>query len=61
MKIVSRPFQTLLKRILTLLDDPEIYHGAPIGLQLFGRRLEEEKIITIAEYLSEKVKVYTGQ
>ncbi|RAK90490.1 general amidase GmdA [Aspergillus costaricaensis CBS 115574] len=41
--------------------DPEIYHGAPIGLQLFGRRLEEEKIIMIAEYLSEKVKVYTGQ
>ncbi|GAQ45822.1 hypothetical protein AtubIFM57143_006306 [Aspergillus tubingensis] len=41
--------------------DPEIYHGAPIGLQLIGRRLEEEKIITIAEYLSDKVKVYTGQ
>ncbi|GKZ21627.1 hypothetical protein AbraIFM66951_005167 [Aspergillus brasiliensis] len=41
--------------------DAEIYHGAPIGLQLIGRRLEEEKIITVAEYLCEKVKLYTGQ
>ncbi|GLA31344.1 acetamidase [Aspergillus phoenicis ATCC 13157] len=39
----------------------EIYHGAPIGLQLIGRRLEEEKIITIAEYLCEQSKLYTGQ
>ncbi|RAK95674.1 amidase signature enzyme, partial [Aspergillus ibericus CBS 121593] len=30
--------------------DPEIYDGAPVGIQLIGRRLEEEKILTLAEY-----------
>lgn len=30
-------------------DDPEIYHNAHVGLQLVGCRLEEEKMIGIAE------------
>jgi amidase len=30
-------------------DDPEIYHGAHVSLQIVGRRLEEEKMIGIAE------------
>jgi amidase len=31
------------------LDDPEIFHGVPIGLQIVGRRLEEERILAISE------------
>ncbi|KAK6219342.1 hypothetical protein LQW54_002330 [Pestalotiopsis sp. IQ-011] len=29
--------------------DPEIYHGGPVGLQLVGRKFEEEKILSIAK------------
>ncbi|KAE8392147.1 amidase signature domain-containing protein [Aspergillus alliaceus] len=34
--------------------DPEAYDGAPAGLQIFGRRLEEEKMLTLAEYISQE-------
>lgn len=30
-------------------DDPEAYHGAPVAVQIVGRRLTEEKILVIAE------------
>jgi amidase len=29
--------------------DPEIYRGAPVGLQVMGQRLEEENMLSIAE------------
>ncbi|KAJ4299003.1 hypothetical protein N0V90_004247 [Kalmusia sp. IMI 367209] len=32
-------------------DDPEIYDGAHVSLQLVGRRLQEEKMLAIAEYV----------
>jgi amidase len=32
-----------------LLDDAEIYHGAPAAVQIIGRRLTEEKVMAIAE------------
>ena len=31
------------------LDDPSIFHGTPVAVQLMGRRLEEEKLLAIAE------------
>lgn len=31
------------------LDDPEIYHGAPVGLQIVARKFEEEKVLAIAK------------
>jgi amidase len=34
---------------LILSDDPEAYHGAPVAVQIVGRRLTEEKIMAIAE------------
>jgi Asp-tRNA(Asn)/Glu-tRNA(Gln) amidotransferase A subunit family amidase len=30
-------------------DDPEAYHGAPVAVQIIGRRLTEERIMAIAE------------
>lgn len=30
-------------------DDPEGYHGAPVSLQVVGKRLSEEKTLVIAE------------
>ncbi|KAK4205074.1 Acetamidase [Triangularia verruculosa] len=32
--------------------DPEIYDGAPVGVQLVARKFEEEKILAIAEIVS---------
>jgi amidase len=33
-------------------DDPEIYDGAHVGLQIVGRRFQEEKILAITEMLA---------
>ena len=38
-------------------DDPEIYQGAPISLQLVGRRYEDEKVIEALEYITEQIKL----
>ncbi|KAK5798225.1 hypothetical protein VI817_004516 [Penicillium citrinum] len=35
--------------------DADTYHGAPVGVQLIGRRLQEEKVLTLAEYIGEEV------
>ena len=31
--------------------DPEVYHGAPVAVQIIGRRLSEERTLAIAEYV----------
>jgi amidase len=31
--------------------DPETMHGHPIGLQIVGRRLEEEKVLGVAKVI----------
>lgn len=33
--------------------DAEFYHGGPVGLQIVGRRLEEERVLEMAQVLSE--------
>ncbi|KAF2624023.1 amidase [Macroventuria anomochaeta] len=37
------------------LWDAEEFHDAPVGLQLVGRRFEDEKIVGILEYLTDKI------
>ena len=37
-------------------DDPEIYDGAPVGLQLVARKFEEEKIWAIAKIVCSAMK-----
>ena len=39
----------LLFLIMTAADDPDIYDGAPVGVQLVARKFEEEKILAIAK------------
>jgi amidase len=34
------------------IDDGDLYDGTPVGIQLVGRRLQEEKMLAIAEYIS---------
>ena len=41
----------MLFHSLYILDDPDIYDGAPVSVQLVGRRLQEEKMLALAEYL----------
>jgi amidase len=36
--------------------DPEIYDGAHVAVQLVGRRLQEEKMLAIAKYVSDAVR-----
>ncbi|KAF2623571.1 amidase [Macroventuria anomochaeta] len=35
--------------------DPEIYDGAHVSLQIVGRRLQEEKILAVAEYVGKLI------
>lgn len=39
------------------LWDPEEFHGAPVGLQLIGRRFQDEKILSILEYIEAKINL----
>ncbi|KIV93944.1 hypothetical protein PV10_05115 [Exophiala mesophila] len=36
--------------------DPELYHGAPVSLQIVGRRLEEEKVLEMTEVIANALK-----
>ncbi|KAK8044569.1 hypothetical protein PG993_004593 [Apiospora rasikravindrae] len=54
-----RPVSELDKKIqsdLKSTDDPEIYDGAPVSLQIVGRRYQEEKLLAIAEWLEGELK-----
>jgi len=32
--------------------DPDFYHGAPVSLQVVGKRLEEEKVLEMVELVA---------
>jgi amidase len=36
--------------------DADVYHGGPVGLQIVGRRLEEEKVLEMAKVVSEALR-----
>lgn len=35
--------------------EPDFYHGAPVSLQLIGRRLEEEKVLEMVETIAHDI------
>lgn len=35
--------------------DPNFWHGAPVGLQVLGQRLEEEKVLEMTEIISNAI------
>lgn len=37
-------------------DDAEIYDGAHVAVQLVGRRLQEEKVLALAEHVGGAIK-----
>ena len=44
----------------SLLDDPDTFKGAPVGLQLVGRTLEEEAVIAMTEIVDAALKELQG-
>lgn len=40
------------------IDDPEAYDGAPASLQIFCRRFEEEKLLSIAQLVVDALEKY---
>lgn len=40
----------------SVLDDPQLFHGLPVGLQLIGRTLEEEGVLAMAEVVDAALK-----
>lgn len=42
-------------------DDPELWHGAPIGLQLVGRNLDEERLLAVSAVVDDVVNRDSGQ
>ena len=41
--------------VLTGIDDPEVFDGLPVSLQLVGRRFEDEKVVAALEYIKNAV------
>ena len=37
-------------------DDPELFDGAHVAVQVVGRRLEEEKVLALSEYIGSAVQ-----
>ena len=46
----------MFRSVFSLPDDPEMFHGLPIGLQLVGRTLEEEAVIAMTEIVDRALK-----
>jgi Asp-tRNA(Asn)/Glu-tRNA(Gln) amidotransferase A subunit family amidase len=37
------------------VDNPEKFDGLPIALQLVGRKFEDEKVLSILEYITKEI------
>ena len=40
------------------LYDPELMHGMPVGLQVVGRRLEEEKVLSAGKVIERVIRTH---
>jgi amidase len=40
-------------KVLIILDDPELFDGAHVAVQVVGRRFQEERILAITEILGD--------
>jgi Asp-tRNA(Asn)/Glu-tRNA(Gln) amidotransferase A subunit family amidase len=44
-----------------LPDDPELLNGAQVGIQLVGKRLEEEKVIEMTKVVLKALAAVKGE
>jgi amidase len=63
-KNLDRPIESKTFTQLSDIDgriqkdyDAEFYHGAPVSLQVVGKRLEEEKVLEMTEAIANALKV----
>lgn len=42
-------------RLTEVLDDPELWHGGPIGLQLIAKQFEDERLLAVSAELDRLV------
>ena len=51
--VVNKSFKPVSEQDREIQEDydPEIYHDAHVAVQLVGRRLQEEKVLALAEYI----------
>lgn len=43
-----------------MVDDPAIFDGAHVAVQLIGRRLQEEKVLALAEHIGNAIHQLMG-
>lgn len=44
-----------------IVDRKDTFDGAPVGLQVMGRRLQEEKVLGLAEAIANALQDFTGK
>lgn len=44
--------------LIYLLDDPELYKGLPVGIQIVGPTLQEEVVLGVGEVIEAALKNY---
>ena len=47
-----------MRRVIVHIDDTELFHGLPIGLQLIGRTQEEEAVIAMTEVVDKALRSF---
>lgn len=46
---------------LATLDDPKVHHGAPASIQLIGRKLDEERLLSLARLVVTALQQYKAK
>lgn len=52
----SPQYKVALTYPICSTDDPDLYHGLPVNVQVIGRRFQEEKVLAITEYIDGLLK-----
>lgn len=42
------------------VDDPDLWHGAPISVQLVGRQMDDERLLAVSAVVDEVVNGTKG-
>ena len=58
--VVNKNFRPVSEQDAEIQEtyDPEIYHGTHVAIQVVGRRLQEEKVLAIAEHIGGAIDEY---
>ena len=54
--LVSSYFGYSQLMMMIIIDDPEIYDGGPVGVQIVARKFEEEKVLAVGKIIQQILK-----